>query len=173
MGRKVRCKITGEYGDSTEFYKAGSGYYKSKEIYEKNERQCKAKSEAQKIIAELLEYGEGQRLSPYTLKKYKELSFYTDEVILETFKKEKNNIKYYAARKQFNTEQQKVAYIFAVIQNHIADVDKIYKKKKAEQRRADSQIKFAENMVENLNYEPQHIQQTTRNIGGFIAEEER
>lgn len=172
MGRKVRCKVTGEYGDSTTFYKVGSSYYKSQEVYEENERQRKAKSEAQRIIAELLEYGEGQRLSPYALKKYKELSFYTDEVILETFQKERGSIEYYVSKKHFDSEQRKITYIFTIIQNHIADVDRIYKKKKAEQKKADRQIAFAESMVENLNNEPQHIPQATRNLGGFVLEEE-
>ena len=34
--RKVKCRITGEYGYDYEFYKATNGkYYKNKEIYEK------------------------------------------------------------------------------------------------------------------------------------------
>lgn len=35
--RTVRCKITGEKGDSSLFYKAPNGkYYRTKEIYDKS-----------------------------------------------------------------------------------------------------------------------------------------
>lgn len=170
MGRRVKCRVTGEYGDSTVFYKVDKSYYKSKEVYEEDQKQKKAKKEALKIIAELLGYREGQHLSPFTFKKYNELKFYADQVILETLLKQRDTIEYYMARKEFENEQRQIQYIFAIIQNHIADIDRVYKKKEQQRLRDEKTIKFTDSMVESLNSDSQSLPQVTRNIEAFISE---
>lgn len=171
MGRRVKCKITGEYGDSNNFYKVGRDYYKSKNVYEIEQERKKTKGEALKIIAALLGYGEGQRLPPLVFKKYNELNFYADQVILETLRQIRESVEYCVAKKDFKDEWGKVQYIFTAVQNHIVDIDRTYKRKEKERLMAEKQIKFSSGLIESLNSNIKAPPQITRNtIGDFIKE---
>lgn len=138
MPRKVKCKITGEYGFDTDFFKiindkGKNEYYKTEEIYNQYIKNKKDRENLLKFIADaILDYGEGQVLPTILLKKIKELNlFYPYEVIQETFKVKEKDLNYWMNKEdKFQTDYQKCSYMMAIIKNTIND---IYKKWKCEQ----------------------------------------
>ncbi len=135
MPRKVKCHITGENGYSDTFVKIGKYYYKSQEIYNAEQKRKETyKTLINYICNEFLGYGDGQPFPTSLPKKIKELSFYDNEVILETFKKLHDDICYWLEHKQFETEYGKISYIFAMVRDKIADVnsDKIRREQQSE-----------------------------------------
>lgn len=176
MGRKVKCRVTGEYGDSDIFIKKGNHYFKSLEAYEQYENDLKCKDRAISIIAkDLLGYEERQPYPSYLFKLYKQLDFYSNEIILKTILEKYETLKFYADNKPFSNESGKLSYLFAIIKNNIAEIDKREKKRS----------KFLENVLpqyeekltavaESLNtlgqfHEPGRLSQ--RNISEFLNRE--
>ncbi len=124
MARKVKCQITHEWGTSDTFVKIEDKYYKSREIYDAEQKRKEAyKTLIDYVCTEFLGYGDGQPFPTSLPKKIKELSFYDNEVILETFKKCHDEICYWLEHKQFKTEYGKISYIFAIVRDKIADVN--------------------------------------------------
>ena len=125
MSRKVRCRITGEYGLSDEFVKIDGKYYKSKKLYDTWFKE-KADREAfiEMFATEFLGYGKGQVFPTILCKKLKELEFYGFDVINKTVKKCQSSIEYAITYKDFNNDSAKISYIFAIIKNNINDVYK-------------------------------------------------
>lgn len=123
MARSCKCAITGEIGTTDTFVKIGSKYYKSQEIYDAElQRKAKRRELIDYICREFLGYGNGQPFPTSLPKKIKELEFYSDDIILETFKKCSPEINYQLEHKQFSSEYGKLSYIFAIVKNNIADV---------------------------------------------------
>lgn len=137
MARKVKCAITHEYGTSDTFVKIKGRYYKSQEVYDaEQERKAKRRQLINYICTEFLGYGSGQPFPTSLPRKLQELSFYDDDVILETFKQNATNIHYQIEHKQFNSEYNKIAYIFAIVRNTIADVNSSILRKKKQERKS-------------------------------------
>lgn len=127
MARRVKCFITGEYGDSDHFVKIGKHYYKSQEVYDEDKRlKQQRKDLIDYICRTFLGYGEGQPFPTYLGKRLKKLEYYDDAVILETFKQYANDIRYWLSNKSFDSEFGKVSYMFAIVEGHIADVNRKY-----------------------------------------------
>ena len=123
MARSCKCAITGEVGTTDTFVKIGSKYYKSQEIYDADQRKKQTYKELiDYICREFLGYGNGQPFPPILPKKIKELSFYSNEVILETFKECTNDIHYWLEHKQFSNEYSMISYMFTILIGNIADV---------------------------------------------------
>lgn len=142
MPRKVKCCITQEIGTNDTFIKIGTKYYKNQAVYDADlQRRTKRKELIDYICKEFLGYGNGQPFPTSIPKKIKELSFYDDDIILETFKRYASNIHYQFEHKQFSGEYGKVSYIFAIIKNNIADVNaEIQRKKKQDKRTTKDKI---------------------------------
>jgi len=141
MARKCKCAITGEIGTVDTFIKIGSKYYKSQEIYDAEQKKKQSyKKLIDYICREFLGYGNGQPFPPILPKKIKELSFYSNEVILETFKECANDIHYWIEHKQFSNEYGRISYIFTIVKGRIADVAKQEKRKAALNDRVKSSV---------------------------------
>lgn len=124
MAVSCKCAVTGERGTTDTFVKIGSKYYKSQEVYEADKkRKENRKSLIDFVCREFLGYGDGQPFPTSFPRKLKELSFYDDVVILETFKKSADDIHYQLEHKSFTSEYNKIAYMIAVVKNRIADVN--------------------------------------------------
>lgn len=127
MARRCKCHITGEVGDTDTFIKIGSHYYKNQYVYDEDKR---LKEERKQLIDYIcktfLGYNNGQPFPSSLLKKLNELSYYDNAVIMETFKQCKDNILYWLNCKEFSSEYGKISYIFAIIGNRVADVNKKY-----------------------------------------------
>ena len=127
MGRKVKCHITGAWGTSDTFVKIGNHYYKNQYVYDEDHR---LKEERKQLIdyicKKFLHYADGQPFHTSLPKKLNELSFYDNTVILETFKTCESDILYWLEHKNFTNDYGKIAYMFAIIGNNIADVNRKY-----------------------------------------------
>ena len=123
MARKCKCAITGEIGTTDTFVRINGRYYKSQQVYDADQKKKAQRRELiDYICREFLGYGDGQPFPTSLPKKLKELSFYDDSVILETFKRCSQKIDYQLEHKQFANEYNKVSYIFAIVKDSIADV---------------------------------------------------
>jgi len=126
MARKVKCKMTNEYGTSDVFYRADNGeYYKSKEIYDiyVYEKKCRII-----LIDKLIDIMGYKNMTQFPTVLSKEVKIlhetYSYGVILKTFNHCNKNIQYALSNKNFGNEYGKIKYIFAIIKNNINDIDK-------------------------------------------------
>jgi hypothetical protein len=138
MGRKVTCQICKTKGDSDTFYKVtddkGRGkYYCNQTEYDNliNEK-IKRKNLIDFILYEVFEYEEGQSVNSILFKKLKELNFYSDEIIHECFKYQKENIQYWIKTKGFD-EFGTICYVMKIIEGNINDTYKTWKFKKQQE----------------------------------------
>lgn len=130
-GKKCRCRVTGEIGTTDTFIKVGRFYYKSQEIYEEDKQQKELRKRLISYICDhFLGYQEGEPFSPVLPRKLKELSFYNDAVILETFQIYEKEILYWLKQKEFHDDYNKIAYMFAIVRSKIADVNREHLRKK-------------------------------------------
>ena len=133
MGRKVKCRITGEIGNSDVFYKADNGlYYKSKELYEKYKQEAEYR---RKIIdffcIELLGYEKGCMFPTVLTKKLESLSAYSYKTIWATILYKEEDLRYWASvEDKFKNDYGKICYLFVIIVNHINEVQKKIKAQK-------------------------------------------
>ena len=131
------CCVTGEQGTKEEFFRAEKKWFKSEDIYIKDKARRQLRIElVDYICREFLDYSEGQPFPPILPRKLKELEYYDNAVILKTFKQKAKDIHQSFSIKQFDTDVQKVSYMFAIIKNSIADVQRQMKyAEKQEQQR--------------------------------------
>lgn len=133
MGRKVKCRITGEIGNSDVFYKADNGlYYKSKELYEEYKQEAEYR---RKIIdffcIELLGYEKGCMFPTVLTKKLESLSAYSYKTIWATILYKEEDLRYWASvEDKFKNDYGKICYLFVIIVNHINEVQKKIKAQK-------------------------------------------
>ena len=133
MGRKVKCRITGEIGNSDIFYKADNGlYYKSKELYEEYKQEAEYR---RKIIdffcIELLGYKKGCAFPTILTKKLESLSAYSNKTIWATILYKEEDLRYWASvEDKFKNDYGKICYLFVIIVNHINEVQKKIKAQK-------------------------------------------
>ena len=133
MGRKVKCRITNEIGDSNVFYKADNGlYYKSKELYDEYKQEAEYR---RKIIdffcLELLGYEKGCTFPTILTKKLESLSAYSNKTIWATILYKEDDLRYWASvEDKFKNDYGKICYLFVIIVNHINEVQKKIKAQK-------------------------------------------
>lgn len=167
MSRAVKCAITHEIGTTDTFIKIGSKYYKSQEIYDADQRKKEVyKQLVDYICREFLGYGNGQPFPPILPKKIKELSFYSNEIILETFKECADDIHYLLEHKQFSNEYGKISYMFTIVKGHIADVAK------KEKRMAASNEQVKNNMIECGDLSSIGSKKQGKDISRFLIDDE-
>lgn len=149
--RQVKCQITGEWGTSDTFVKIKDKYYKSQEIYDKEQhRKDIHKQLIDFVCYKLLDYQKGQKFPTSLTKKLKELSFYDDEVVLKTVQDYENDIVFWLNKKGIDKEYGKISYIFAIINSHINDVYNQWKREKLTQEK-NSQINQDTNIDIDIN----------------------
>lgn len=135
MGRKVKCCVTGEYGTSDSFVKINGKYYKSQEVYDNHMNELKTKDDLYRLFQYFLGYEKNQPLSTIYFKRLKELEYYTPDVILETAKEASDSIDWAMTHKEFKSDFGRITYIFAIVKNNIADVNRKMKREKNAQKR--------------------------------------
>lgn len=127
MARCVICAVTKERGTSDTFVKIGAKYYKSQEVYDAD---CHQKIMRAKVIDyicdEFLNYQKGQVFPGLLIKKLKELDFYSYDVILQTLENKTEDIHYWLNRKNIDTDNGKIAYLFGIVKGCINDELKKY-----------------------------------------------
>lgn len=168
-GRRVKCKATGEYGNSNDFYKSSKGYFKSKEIYEDYERESECRKKIINILSELIGYQKGEPLPPVILTELKKLNFYKNQVILETIKQEYKTLLYYSQNKEFKSSFAKGRYLLAIIKNRIADVNQKYERRKKEESELLQKVQQDDNSYIDFDIPVQ--KQQNKNLGAFIEDE--
>ena len=135
MGRKVKCQVTGEYGNSDNFFKASNGkYYKTKEIYSNWKLQSEYR---QKIINELNDIfcpKRGMKLPTVTYKKISEYNNMYDS-LYDTVVGCRSNIEWSLKNKNFTSENGKMCYAFAIIENNFNDYLKANVRKRKEKEK--------------------------------------
>ena len=164
MAKKVKCAVTGEYGLSGEYIKINGRYYKNQQIYDADKRKKDVRKQLiEHICVEYLGYSDGQPFPPILPKKLKELEFYDNEIILETFRQKANDIRYALNTKQFNNDFGRVSYMFAVVKNSIADVKKQFDYQNRQEQAAVKNIQAAEDIAGTKN--------TGKDITAWLEEE--
>ena len=149
MGRKCKCAVSGDIGNTGEFIKIGNKYYKSQEVYDKEQQR---KENYRKLIdyicSTFLGYRDGQPFPPALPKLLKKLNYYDSEVIHEAFVQSEKDILYWLTHKQFSSQYSKMAYMFAIIENKVGDVDKQMRRKLTQEReskkRSEASVVFSE-----------------------------
>lgn len=125
MARKVKCALTKEPGTSDTFYKADNGkYYKSKEIYDAWHSDVQKRTQARKLLLEYMDWKEGEPFPTLLTKKLKELDYYSGQVILDTVCTCSSSLEWAIKNKNFLSTTSKIHYVFAIISNKIADINK-------------------------------------------------
>ena len=162
MGRKVKCHITGAWGTSDTFVKIGNHYYKNQYVYDEDHR---LKEERKQLIdyicKKFLHYADGQPFHTSLPKKLNELSFYDNAVILETFKTCESDILYWLEHKNFTNDYGKIAYMFAIVGNNIADVNRKHIQMEREKNRII-------NHADYIDYDNPNLSGNSKNSSGSL-----
>ena len=160
--KKVVCVATGVKGSANDFYKAPNGkYFQNESVYQawlEGRRKEKASQNKQKqydkpgrtsesykklcdTIADFLGYERGghQPMPTVVFRRLKELDFYSDEIIQQTFDENADAIQWAMQNKKFEGDLGKANYMMAIVRNKIAEVyrrekDKAKKTAKEESR---------------------------------------
>jgi len=151
MARKVKCAVTNEYGTSDIFYKAENGkYYQSEEIYEKFKFENKCRILILDKFVDIMGYNNTVQFPTILPKEIKNLHINFDYcIILKTFNKCLQNIKYALEHKRFTNEFGKIKYIFAIIKNKINEVAREESNKKKYDQTQDINIDIMNNDATN------------------------
>lgn len=182
MARKCKCFVTGEIGTTDVFYKPNNEdenstdnkkYFKSKEVYEQYRYQKDLRLKIMKELGDLMGYvtvkdgGSSQAYPTSITRKLKELSFYGDEIILDTIYECTEPIKWAFANKEFSSEYGKGSYMMSIIVNNIND---IYKRKKQAERKAAKEKKTE--IVENVDVYQIGNKSKARDISSWLDMED-
>ena len=136
-GRKVKCAITGETGTSDTFYRGpDKRYYKSEELYNEIKQKRELHRRLVGEILMMLGYEDGMVAPPVVNKKLKELSFYGDDIILETLHDCFQKIEFALRTRDFANEYNKISYVMAIVKNNINDVYLKHQREQKQQARA-------------------------------------
>lgn len=136
MARKCKCFLCKKEGSTDTFYKVTDDkgknkYFCSQDEYENDVKQKQKRKQLLEYVAvEVLEYEEGQIVPPVIVKRIGELNkFYDFDVIMETFKQNKETIQYWIKNKNFTNEYGMSSYLMKIIEGNINDVYNKYKHK--------------------------------------------
>lgn len=126
MGRKVKCQVTNEIGNSSEFFKAPNGkYYKTEQIYNKWKHEMNDRKECTNLICEYADYKDGEYAPTFLHKMLSDFGKKVGyDVLLETIKECDEEFRWANDNKEFNNEMGRLFYYKAIIGNKIVDVYK-------------------------------------------------
>lgn len=169
-GRKVRCFETGALGTSLSFFKAPDGhYYINEAAYQKHVHKSETHRKLIDALSGYMGYIPGMVFPTCITQSLKELSFYGEDVILETLERNRDGVEYAMRTKRFSGDRQKALYLMAILKNHINDVYKEFKDIKL------AQLKIEESSVPEIATESEmkEIGCTARgkDISSFLDEE--
>lgn len=137
MGRTVRCQVTKEIGDSSEFFKAPNGkYYKTEEIYNHWRHESEDRKKCIDLICEYADY----KIVPTYLNKIvadfgKKVGY---DVLLDTIRECENEFLWANSNKEFNNEIGRLSYYKAIIGNRVVDVYKRHRLIKEQEKQMES-----------------------------------
>lgn len=180
QNRQVKCAITGEMGPACDFYRDKSGkYYKSEQVYRDYRAEVEAYKEVKHIIdVELIGYNPNLPYNSFTPYNLKKLKGYSNRVILETVKRNKNQILSAVRKKEFRDSSAKCSYIFAIIKGRLQDVKRTLEREDKMRERTKAKLEANsladELMVAALNTESTAppVKQRKKDISAFLSEEE-
>lgn len=126
MGRKVKCQVTKEIGDSSEFFKAPNGkYYKTEEVYNHWKRESDDRKRCIELICDYANYKNGDLAPTYLNKMISDFGNKVGyDVLLDTIKECEKEFLWANANKEFNNEMGRMFYYKAIIGNRVVDVYK-------------------------------------------------
>jgi len=168
IGRRVKCRITGEFGDSNDFVKIDGKYYKSQKIYDIKQKENQDRQDIiDRFCYDFLDYKPGQIFPTILTKKLKELEFYGYGVINKTIDKSYKSIQYALSTKEFKNDIGKISYIFAIIKNNINDV---YRDVLREEKESETTKTFEiDTSVDIDNIQTQHEE---KNISKWLEDDD-
>lgn len=173
--RRVRCQSTGEYGISGEFYRVRKNgrnlYYKNEETYLKMVKDKKIRDQLNNFVSvDILNYDGSQYLPPFFIKRVNELNkLYPMEVILETFKQNKDNLQYWMNQdSKFKNETGRINYMMAIINNNINNEYEKWKERQKAERRMERVNLDASNI--NLAVEVSRTKRKTKKKSDSISD---
>lgn len=135
MARRVKCYATGEIGTDKTFVRIDNKWFRDKATYEKWRVNNDYRWKTVDLIAEILGYQKGQVFPTVVHKKLKELEFYGYRCVYETILRQRKTIQWYMENKDFDSDYNRIAYMFAIIKNNINDVYRDMKKLADEKHR--------------------------------------
>ena len=141
----VKCRATGTVGPRDEYFVAPNGwYFQSEAIYqawmagrrkekaarnqakhfEKPGRTAESYRKLCDTMAEFIGYDpkNGQPMPPIVFRRLKDLDFYPDEIIQQTFDENRTAIQWAMTNKKFTNDVGKASYMMAIVQNNIGAV---------------------------------------------------
>ena len=167
--RLVKCNATGEMLPVKDCVRIEGKYYKSEEAYN-NMIEIKEKWQkiTQTIIYEIFEYEFGQKPATVIFKFIKELKFYEPDIILRVLDDNKDYLINIIRNKDFVSDYNRCAYIFAIINSKANELYRKYKKEKREQEKINSTMQV-DMLADNLNATSQKaVKQKNSNISRFV-----
>lgn len=174
MARKCKCKFCRKDTMTDTAYKVvvndKNVYYCTEEEYIQDKKDKESYKQLMTYIAlEVLGYEEKQIIPPVMTKKINELrESYNDEVVLNCFKDNTQNIKYWIMAKSFKNEYAMASYIMAIINSNINDTYKEWKESKKRQMQQNKKVDDIDISVMNTgsNYKAK----TNSGIANFLEE---
>lgn len=148
MGRRVKCQITKETGDSKDFFKAPNGkYYKSEEVYNDWLRTTILRKECIKEICDIAGYNE-EIVVPAFLNKIindigKKVGY---DILLETIRRNRQSFEWANEHKEFSSELNRLFYYKSIITNHVVEVYKEEQERKEQGKRMEKDTAPPENL---------------------------
>ena len=123
----VNCRDINEKRPKEECYKAPDGkYYSSEQGYLDVQFSKKKWNECLDVLSKIFGYYDGMKFPTTIPKRLKQLNTYGYDVVLETIYRNAKPITWAIKRKDFNTEYQRIAYVFGIIEH---DILSVYQKK--------------------------------------------
>ena len=168
MARRVKCRVTGQIGDSSCFYRAPNGYYyKSEELYlEMVQKETVRKNLIRYISLEFLELTEGMKIPGFLLKKIKEYETpYGYSLLLSYLKENHELISRSLARISFSNDVRKIQYLFAIVDGNI---NTYYKKEKERLAKIE---KAKETKVDMPSIEISPVKHKEKDIRGWLDDD--
>lgn len=119
MARMVRCSITNEVGNSSDFIKVGRKYYKNQEVYDKYKSNKEIQDKLMMKITELLGYKNGIMTGStcgFVMKKIKESTLSKDELYNSLTEKEKYIKELFVEITEHYNDSYRVLGLFKIIE---------------------------------------------------------
>lgn len=119
MARKVKCSVTGEYGNHDEFIKVGNKYFKNKEVYENYVKEKEIFKKLYTKFAELLGYTDEMMIGStagFITKKIKDSTLSKEELYDSLIEKEEYIKELFSEIDEHYNDSKRVISIFKIIE---------------------------------------------------------
>lgn len=119
MARRVRCSVTKELGDPSEFIKIGNKYFKNQEVYESYKEEKESFKKLYTKIAELLGYTNGIMIGStggFVAKKIKDSTLSKEDLYTSLLEKEEYIKELFGEKTEHYSDNNRVLGIFKIIE---------------------------------------------------------